>query len=215
VQGRDETSVGVDHTALNRATYDRIAQKYAQRQRQPRPPSEDLFSSFERSFISKVPGSGVIADLGCGPAFDGARFETHGFRVIGLDLSAGMLSQASAQLPGRLIQGDLRMLPLVSAKLDAVWNAASLLHVGEHDTLTVLREFRRVIRDGGSLALITALGDGDEFEDVPYAQEEQRWFVYRSEQRLLEQLKEARFHVEQSEKVDGNRMWLTILASAI
>jgi SAM-dependent methyltransferase len=211
----DEPSVNEVHTKLNRATYDRIAEQYALHQSQPRQPSEELFSSFERSFISKVPSAGVIADLGCGPAFDGARFAAQGFNVVGLDLSAGMLSVASERLPGRLIQGDLRALPLVIGQLDAIWNVASLLHVGEQDTPRVLREFRRVLRDHGTLALITARGDGNRFEKVPYAQDEQRWFVYRSEQRLLGQLEHAGFQIDFSEQVEGKRSWLTILARAM
>jgi SAM-dependent methyltransferase len=213
VEGSDDSSVGGDHTTLNRATYDRIAEQYAQHQNQPRPPSADLFTSFEGSFFDKIPTDGVIADLGCGPAFDGVRFAARGFRVIGLDLSAGMLSLAAERLPGRLIQGDLRTLPLVSGQLDALWNVASLLHVGEHDTMAVLGEFRRVLRTGGTLALITALGAGDRFEKVPYAQDEQRWFVYRSEDRLLDQVTNSGFQIELREQIQGNRLWSTILAS--
>jgi SAM-dependent methyltransferase len=214
MRGNATPSDGEDHTTFNRATYDRIAGQYALHQNQPRPPSEDLFSTFEFSFVNKVPTAGIIADLGCGPAFDGARFAAQGFRVIGLDLSAGMLSVASEKLPGRVVQGDLRTLPLVSGQLDAVWNVASLLHVPEFDTLNVLREFRRVVHDRGTLALITALGDGEAFESVPYAADEQRWFVFRSEDQLIEQVVEARFRVESYGQVQGNRLWSTILASA-
>jgi SAM-dependent methyltransferase len=214
VPSSDQPSLGGDHTALNRATYDRIAEQYAQRQNRPRSPSEDLFTSFESSFLSKVPTAGVIADLGCGPAFDGARFAAQGFRVIGLDLSAGMLSVASERLPGRLVQGDLRALPLASGQLDAIWNVASLLHVSANETSRVLSEFRRVVRDSGTLALITARGDGEGFEQVPYADNEQRWFVYRSEERLLEQVARSGFQIDSCAQVEGNRQWLTILASA-
>jgi SAM-dependent methyltransferase len=214
VHESDEPSVGGDHTTLNRATYDRIARQYAERQTQPRTPSEDLFTSFESSFISKVPTAGIIADLGCGPAFDGARFAAQGFRVIGLDLSIGMLSVASERLPGRLVQGDLRALPLASGQLDGIWNVASLLHVSEHDTSQVLRGFRRVLRNSGTLALITALGDGDGFEKVPYADNERRWFVYRNEEQLLQQVATSGFLIDSCARVEGNRQWLTILASA-
>jgi SAM-dependent methyltransferase len=209
-----DPSVGDNFTARNRATYDRIAQQYAQLQIQPRPPSEDLFTAFESSFIGMVPSSGVIGDLGCGPAFDGARFAARGLHVIGLDLSEGMLSVANEQLPGRLVQGDLRSLPFVSGQLDGIWNVASLLHVGEPDTVKVLKEFRRVLRDRGTLALITALGDGDRFEIVPYAMDEERWFVYRSEDRLLQQAVDVGFSVLSHGQVHGNRLWSTILASA-
>lgn len=211
---RDDPTSLSDHTSSNRATYDRIAVRYAQHQNQPRTPDEDLFSTFERAFLAKVPPAGVVADMGCGPAMDGGRFAAQGYRVVGLDLSAGMLAVAAQLLPGRLVQGDLRALPLVSGQLDALWSVASLLHVPERDTLKVLLEFRRTLHDTGTLALITALGDGDVFEAVPYAPDEQRWFVYRNQHRLIRQVRDAGFTIDFEDQVDGNRRWSTVLASS-
>ena len=152
--------------------------------------------------------------MGCGPAMDGGRFAAKGYRVLGLDLSAGMLAVAAERLPGRLVQGDLRALPLISGQLDAIWSVASLLHVPQRDTSKVLLEFRRTLRDTGTLALITALGDRDVFEAVPYAPDEQRWFVYRNQHRLVQQIRDAGFRVDFEGQVEGNRLWSTVLASS-
>jgi SAM-dependent methyltransferase len=211
---RDEPTPLADHTSSNRSTYDRIAVRYAQHQNQPRTATDDLFSSFECAFLAKVPDAGVVADMGCGPAMDGGRFAAQGYRVLGLDLSAGMLEVAAQRLPGRLVQGDMRALPLASGQLDAIWSVASLLHVPQHDTMTVLLEFRRALADTGTLALITALGDGDVIEAVPYAPDEYRWFVYRNRHRLVQQVRNAGFSVDYEGQVDGSRLWSTVLASS-
>jgi SAM-dependent methyltransferase len=211
---RDEPTTPSDHTSSNRATYDRIALRYAQHQNQPRTPADDLFSSFERAFLARVPDAGVVGDMGCGPAMDGGRFAAQGYRVLGLDLSMGMLAVAAERLPGRLVQGDLRALPLASGQLDAIWSVASLLHVPQRDTSKVLLEFRRTLAITGTLALITALGEGDVFEAVPYAPDEQRWFVYRNRHRLVQQVRDAGFSVDFEGQVEGNRLWSTVLATS-
>ncbi len=211
---RNETTPHSDHTSANRTTYDRIAIRYAQQQNQPRTPADDLFSSFERAFLARVPDAGVVADMGCGPAMDAVRFAALGFRVLGLDLSQGMLEVAALRLPGRLVQGDLRALPLASGQLDAIWSVAALVHVPECDTEMVLAEFRRALTNTGTLALITALGEGDVFEAVPYAPDEQRWFVYRNRDLLVQQVRDAGFTVDFEGQVEGNRLWSTVLASS-
>jgi ubiquinone/menaquinone biosynthesis C-methylase UbiE len=132
-----------------------------------------------------------------------------------MDLSEGMLAVATNRLRGRLAQADLRSLPIASSGLDAIWCVASLLHVPEPDTATVLGEFRRILRSAGQLALVTALGDSAEFEPVPYAPDEQRWYVFRDRDRLLDQLETAGFRVEADDRIAGNRDWLTVLAEAI
>jgi SAM-dependent methyltransferase len=205
---------GGDLTALNRATYDRIAQRYFDQQVRPRAPADELFSDLEDSFVARVHRGAVVADLGCGPGLDAARFVTRGFRVIGLDLSAGMLEVAAERLPGRVVQGDLRALPFEPSQLDGIWCVAALLHVPERDTSHVLVGFRRALRKAGVLALVTALGDGEAYEDVPYATGEGRWFVYRDQDTLLDQIDAAGFHVLEHAEVSGNRQWFTVLAQA-
>ena len=202
------------HTRSNRATYDRIAARYAENQDPKAKGYEPWFAELERDFVRAVPVGGLVADVGCGPAFDGGRMADAGFRVVGVDLSAGMLAIAAERLAGRTAQADLRALPVATGHLDGIWCAAALLHVAEADTSIVLDEFARALCRGGSLALVTALGEGAAFEAVPYATEEQRWFVYRRRETLTRQLQAAGFGIRSAVEIDRRRLWLAVLAEA-
>jgi len=214
--------VATDGTALNRAAYEQIAGLYADRQRaamRAAGPEGQWLAPLEEAFLTALSGRGrqgvaLVADLGCGPAADGARIAAAGHDVVGLDLSPAMLSFAAAALPGRVAQADLRALPLAPRTLDGIWCSAALLHVPEPATATVLDGFRRVLRPDGVLALVTAAGEGDRLEPVPYAPEVVRWFVYRDPSRLREQVTAAGFHVELAAEVTSHRVWTTLLARA-
>ena len=201
-----------DLTATNRATYDRIAGLYLERQQQWRSPDGPSFLRLERRFLAALPAGGRIADVGCGPALDGARFDRAGYEVVGVDLSEGMLAHAARCLAGRVVQADMRALPIAAGALDGVWCAASLLHVPDEHTTVVLGEFERVLRRDGCLALVTALGAGTALEAVPYQPAESRWFVHRLRESLQAQLEDAGFALVCEEAIAGNRLWWCVLA---
>jgi SAM-dependent methyltransferase len=203
-----------DRTALNRSTYDRIAARYVENQIRNESGSSNLFASLQEAFLADLPVGGFVADLGCGPARDGARFASEGFRVVGMDLSFGMLSAASG-LAGCLAQADLRAIPIAGGALDGIWSVAALLHVAERQTDQVLREFRRALRPAGTLALVTALGDGSRLEAVPYVPSEQRWYVYRRPEILRDRVESAGFAIRVEDHLGGSRPWCAILAEAV
>ena len=128
----------------------------------------------------------------------------HGPLELAVDLSAGMLRIAAEWLDGHLVQGDLRALPLAAGCLDGIWNVAAMLHIPERETLTVLHEFRRVMKTSGSLGLVTALGDGSAHEAVAYASDESRWFVYRNQASLMTLMKDVGFVVQSEALIQGN-----------
>ena len=97
---------------------------------------------------------------------------------------------------------------------EPVWSAAALLHVPADDTARVLDGVLRVLRPGGLLGLVTALGAGVHVEPVPYAPGESRWFVYRDPGALAAQLGEAGLRVLDHGEVAGNRRWGWFLARA-
>jgi SAM-dependent methyltransferase len=211
----DGDSTLADSTSSNRQTYDRIARSYADSQVQLPSGEEHWLFRVERDFVAGLPGEGIVADMGCGPAYDGLRLAGRGLRVLGMDLSAGMLAIAAQHLNGHVAQADLRVLPIASQQLDGIWNMASLLHVPERDTPTVLGEFRRVMRPSGSLVLVTALGDSARHEPVPYAADESRWFVYRDPVVLKAQMREAGFVIRSEEERQSTRHWWAVLASSV
>lgn len=203
-------------TAHNRATYDRIAAAYADSTRRPLAPGSSGLDAPREAFVELLPAGSRVVDVGCGPGRDVAWFAARGHEVLGVDLSLSMAALAVESLGGarRLALGDLRALPLHGAGVDAVWSSAALLHVPEADTSRVLSGVRRVLRPGGVLGLVTALGDGTREEPVPYAPEESRWFVYRDPDVLAAQLEAAGLHVLDRGEVAGNRRWGWFLARA-
>jgi SAM-dependent methyltransferase len=102
-----------------------------------------------------VPSGGVIADIGCGNGAylaELARREVAS-RVIGMDLSPGMLAAASARSIGAaaLVNADATALPLRSASVDLALAMHMLYHVP--DPLDAVRELRRVTRPGGTVVV--------------------------------------------------------------
>lgn len=170
-------------TAENRRTYDEIAPLYDGRQ------PDELYpvavEPFDRLCAALSPGS-TVADLGCGPGRQFGPLRARGFRVLGVDLSAGMLARAALRAPGRLVIGDLRRLPLRSGSLDGAWSSYALLHLDDHDLELALAELARVLRPGAPAALLLASGSGPSHEPVPYAPEHARWFHRRSLHRVRE-----------------------------
>jgi SAM-dependent methyltransferase len=197
-------------TAATIAAYDTIAAVYDQRlNRLP-----DILRPWLERFAAAVPAGGLVADLGCGPARHGQALASRGLRVIGVDLSAGMLTVARHRLPGRIARGDLRQLPLRTACLDGAWSAAALLHVPRGNVPAVLAEYQRVLRPGGTLGLVTAAGEHEGWETVPYAQDWRRWFVYHPLTQLVMLLGQAGLEVTQVHEEEQGRRWAHLLAHA-
>jgi SAM-dependent methyltransferase len=204
-------------TAHNRATYDRIAPAYAASKTRPvRPATSSALDAPRDDFARLLPPSALVADLGCGSGEDAAWFSDRGFSVLGVDLSTSMARLTCARLgSSRVAVGDLRALPVRDSSVDAVWSAAALLHVPHAGTGLVLAGVRRILRPGGAVGLVTALGEGTREEPVPYAPGESRWFVYRDPAALADELARAGLRVTASGEVAGNRRWGWYLATAL
>ena len=195
-------------TEHNQAAYDQIAGLYAARQAARGPSFPDL----RAAFAARLPQVGDVADLGCGPADDGALLARAGHRVVGIDRSARMLAYAARMLPGHVVQADLRRLALAGQSIDGIWCCAALLHVPLDRTRAALDEMRRILRPGGWLALVTAAGQGARLEPVPYAPRTRRWFFYRGPGQLHEQLHDAGLQVTAMTEEPTSRHWLKFLA---
>ncbi|MEV0706326.1 class I SAM-dependent methyltransferase [Nocardia aurea] len=94
-----------------------------------------------------LPQQGVVLDLAVGTGIVAERLDALGHRVIGIDLSTGMLRHAARRLPGRVARADATALPLPNDSVAAV-TAVWLLHLLD-DAEPVLAEVARVLRPGG------------------------------------------------------------------
>lgn len=182
------------HLAETIRAYDGAPDDYAERFRQ-----SDI-SPLRDQFIAGLgPDCGLVIDAGCGTGRDLAEFAAAGLDVVGIDLSVGLLEEASKHIAQEgqkagLMHCDFRCLPFDDGAISAVWAMASLVHLDRGEFVEALAEFRRVLSDDG-VAFIsvkqggTKSGSVEVWEPGPGGAE--RWFRYYLEDEVLEMAEEA------------------------
>lgn len=101
--------------------------------------------------LNLTPGA-LVLDAGCGNGSSLGMLCRRGMRALGLDISAANLAQARQRAPGRpLVRATMERLPLKSGSTDAVLCECALSLVPGPGN--ALREFRRVLKPGGALAV--------------------------------------------------------------
>lgn len=103
----------------------------------------------------------TILDLGCGTGRAAAELSKRfrRARVVGMDISEGMLKQSRANRPWlrkiHLASGSAEAIPLARNSTDLLFSSLAIQWVDDLDA--AFAEFRRVLREGG-LALFTTFG---------------------------------------------------------
>lgn len=95
----------------------------------------------------------LVLDAGCGTgwAAAGLRRAVPGLRVVGCDLSAGMLGKAREAGAWPLVQADATRLPLPDGRVDVLVCRGVLHHLP--DVAGALAEWRRVLRPDGAVVV--------------------------------------------------------------
>ena len=189
-------------------TYDDRAAEFAQKTWNIR--LERALDSFARYLI---PAARVL-DLGCGPGRDSELLRARGYRVVGADLSLGMLHAARQRVGGALVCSDMRALACAPASFDGVWLCAALLHLPRADAPRALAETRRVLRAPRPLYLSVQPGEGERWVETRGA----RLFVYYQPEELAAVVRAAGFVVQEAWiNVDETRThirWINLIALA-
>jgi SAM-dependent methyltransferase len=103
-------------------------------------------------------GEGLVLDAGCGTGWWLGRLAREGLepaRLAGVDLLPERVRAAREHVPGaRIVQGDLRRLPLTDGSCGAVLLFTVLSAMGSRaDVRAALGEVRRVLAPGGVVAV--------------------------------------------------------------
>lgn len=120
--------------------------------------------AWRRALARAVPERArVVLDLCTGNGVSLAGLRRPGRLVLGVDVSPGMLGRALDAVGGagwspRLVCADAFRLPLADGSLDAVTIAFGLRNL--RPRLEALREIGRVLRPGGTLAVLEATAPG-------------------------------------------------------
>ena len=149
----DEESSPPPEPAEVRATYDYIADHFAETRRYPWPEVEEFLENAERA--------SVALDLGCGNGRHAELLAERADRVIGADASRGLLATARERAAERdfdaeLVQADAAALPLRDATVGLAVYVATLHHLPSRAArVGSLDELARVLEPDGR-ALVSA-----------------------------------------------------------
>lgn len=139
-----------------RNTYDAIAEAWHAQSR------EFLERGYVDTVLDRIEPGAAVLDLGCGTGVPIARrVADRGFRVVGVDQSAGMLAIARRCVPeAELIHADMLDVDLRETFSAVIaWN--SLFHVERRRHRAMYGKIRGLLETGGWL-LLAAGGSGDE-----------------------------------------------------
>jgi 2-polyprenyl-6-hydroxyphenyl methylase/3-demethylubiquinone-9 3-methyltransferase len=100
--------------------------------------------------LSPEPGM-LILDLGCGKGRFARELQRLGARVVGVDLSLGMLKEARGI---ERVRALAHRLPLAPGAFDAIIAVEVFEHLEPRAQPTVLSELRRILKPGGKLAIL-------------------------------------------------------------
>ena len=170
--------VGTDDIAEVEAVYDAIATEYDDRVPGAGPLDAE-FIRVEREFVLAQTESYCekVLDLGCGTGRTSIPLARAGLSVVGLDLSAEMLTVATRKASAARVhvdfeRGNMCELRFAAETFDAVVSTLALMHLPESARLPVFLEVARVLRPGGKFvfsaknAVFERFFTGDRFVTV-------------------------------------------------
>ncbi len=140
---------GVEKTARVRAMFDTIAPRYDLMNRLM---TFGLDQSWRKGTVSALglPAGALVLDLACGTGDLTRLALVSGYRVVGADLSAGMLAANGTSVP--VVEADGSRLPFGSGTFDGLVCGYALRNFT--DLSATLDECARVLRAGGRLAVL-------------------------------------------------------------
>ncbi|MET0426626.1 MAG: methyltransferase domain-containing protein [Actinoplanes sp.] len=148
--------------------FDQLAEKYQ---------GEHSSNPFQAALIERLaallPAGASVLDLGCGTGVPTAQLLTESdHRVVGVDISEGMLRLAREQVPAaEFVHSDFRDLPADFGSFDAVTAFFALLMLSKADIERTLDKVAGWLNPGGHVAIGMVNFDGDslpfDFMGVP------------------------------------------------
>lgn len=176
----------IDSSPKERTAYDKASAIYAA--------EYTSVSASAAQFLSYMPNSGRILEVGCGTGVDADYLAKGGYTVIATDISSSMIDEArrAHSHPNISFQtADLTALDFSDSEFDGLFAESCILHIPKLKVPSVFKGFHRVLAPGGILALGLQEGESQEtFLPAPFLQGENVFvnvFSYKESHRLLTQ----------------------------
>ncbi len=192
-------------------TYNKIAKTYANYT------SEKIFQYQLNKFISLLPKSPKVLDVGCAAGRDVAYLSEENVNVIGIDLSEGLLSEAKERVPkAEFIKMDFTKTSFNNEAFDGIWCMASLSDIPKVQTRATLKEFNRILIKGGVIYIAVKEGLGEKIIKKEKYENNPRFYSFFMLPELEEFLILENFQIVSSliSDDDGTK-WVEIFARKI
>jgi len=125
------------------AAYGPVARTYRDEVRLRRPVGD------ARRFASFARPDDLVLDVGCGPANDLRMLRDAGLHPVGVDLSAGALTEARTLLPRHpLVMADFTAPPFLDHSFGGLWMSGSFTHLPRDRWEDVLARLLRLLASG-------------------------------------------------------------------
>jgi 8-oxo-dGTP diphosphatase len=150
-----------------------------------------------QKFVSRLPNSAKIIDIGCGPGRDAKVFSCYGIEVVGIDFSPKMIELARQNAPGCSFHlMDIEDLVFAPESFHGIWANCALLHTPKQSIPSILSRMHMLLRPKGILYLSVKQDHiAESFEaDGRYGGLEKYWSFYEPNE-LVKLLNEAKFQV--------------------
>lgn len=157
-KGTHNTGMNTPSSPVSLGYYTHHAEAYAQATR-----AVDMTPLYAR-FLPHVRAGGLILDAGCGSGRDALAFLQRGYAVEAFDASPELAQLASqhAGIPVKVMRfQDLDD----TARFDAIWACASLLHVPAREQPDVWRRLWQTLKPGGVVYASYKLGQAERVDE--------------------------------------------------
>jgi len=162
--------------------YDRVAKVWAEDHASRRFWGDDF-----ETFNDLLP-SGRLLELGCGSGRDAKELIELGYDYTGVDISTGMLAEASKSNPGaKFVHGSLYDLNF-EEPFDGMWCAAVLIHTPRHRMDEALQSIRKNLVTGAIGYIAMKEGSGERIEARPENDNANLFFSYWQRDEFREKL---------------------------
>lgn len=150
-------------------------------------------------FISMVKPVSLILDAGCAFGRDTEYIISRGYEVKGIDLSTALVKRAKELYPKYdfSIQ-DVRRTNFADQMFGGIWCNATLLHLKDEDIEEALREFNRILKPAGILAVSLKKGSGAKSFIEKFSSNRPRFYNFKTKEEFRKSLEGAGFKEKES-----------------
>ena len=190
--------MATDNKSELSSSYDEVADEYVRRiagELEHKPFDRELLDRYAAMFDANA----TVCDMGCGPAHVARYLSERGVKVIGIDLSPGMVEQARRLNPDLdICQGDMTSLDVPDESWAGIVAFYSLIHIPRASVARTLSELGRCLRPGGRLLLSFHIGDEVTHLEELWGHPVKMDFIFFRTDEMLGYLADAGFDVEEA-----------------